>query len=63
MVYGISYEYASLPGDWWLHAIILLVMMITLAYLEVRVGREGAAILLTHARALALTYHRGSKSL
>ena len=41
MVYGISYEYASLPGDWWLHAIILLVMMITLAYLEVRVGREG----------------------
>jgi len=34
MVYGISYEYASLPGDWWLHAIILLVMMITLAYLE-----------------------------
>ena len=38
MVYGISYEYASLPGEWWLHAIILLVMMITLAYLEVRVG-------------------------
>lgn len=34
MVYGISYEYASLPGAWWLHAIILLVMMITLAYLE-----------------------------
>jgi len=34
MVYGISYEYASLPGAWWLHAIILFVMMITLAYLE-----------------------------
>ena len=30
---------------------------------RVRVGREGAAILLTHARALALTYHRASKSL
>jgi len=34
MAYGISYEYASLPGAWWLHAIILFVMMITLAYLE-----------------------------
>lgn len=34
MVYGISFEYAALPGDWWLHAIILFVMMITLAYLE-----------------------------
>jgi len=34
MVYGISFEYAALPGEWWLHAIILFVMMITLAYLE-----------------------------
>jgi len=34
MGYGISYEFASLPGEWWLHAIILIVMMITLAYLE-----------------------------
>merc|ERR1711881_559247 len=31
---GISYEYASLPGAWWLHAMILLTMMITLGYLE-----------------------------
>ena len=38
MAYGISYEYASLPGAWWLHAIILFVMMITLAYLEVGVA-------------------------
>ena len=38
MIYGIGYEYASLPGAWWLHMIILVVMMITLAYLEVRVG-------------------------
>merc|ERR1711934_625584 len=34
MIYGIGYEYARLPGAWWLHMIILVVMMITLAYLE-----------------------------
>jgi len=34
MVYGIGLEFAALPGAWWLHAILLVLMMITLAYLE-----------------------------
>jgi len=34
MVYGIYLEYAALPGEWWLHAILIVLMMITLAYLE-----------------------------
>ena len=35
MVYGIGLEFAALPGEWWLHALLLVIMMITLAYLEV----------------------------
>lgn len=34
VVYGVGLEYATLPGEWWLHMILLIVMMITLAYLE-----------------------------
>jgi len=34
MVYGIANEFAALPGPWWLHTIILLVMMVLLGYLE-----------------------------
>ena len=46
MVYGIGLEFAALPGAWWLHAILLVIMMITLAYLEV-----GEAIMLFCVRA------------
>jgi len=34
MVYGIGLEFATLPGEWWLHAVLLVIMMTTLAYLE-----------------------------
>ena len=39
MAYGIGKKFVVLPGEWWIHALIIILMMITLAYLEV--GRQG----------------------
>ena len=56
MVYGIGLEFASLPGEWWLHALLLVIMMITLAYLEVGEGGKRSCCFacwsssLTHTR-------------
>ena len=62
MAYGIGKQYAELDGDWWLHAILLVIMMITLAYLEVgEVASDHAVLHADRPPPPTLAYNRDSK--